>query len=270
VTAPTLVVSNPPHGEVDVSTAADLLQLDVFATRLKAVFAAPEIMEATHAEEAALFAAAARSTGFNVAVVPGSVLADVPWPDPVTTLALDASSLRVTMGNDGVSIPYDAEVVGVYCSPPADRSMSSAVDLKRAIASGHGPTIADAIQRRSILDLYFRDQGALRRATVVPDLLKQDGDRLVEDLSRRMKGLRLDARLAGVRPRAPYALGSTGAVGPERRRYSFGTLMLYRALESIAPELRAVPQYEIGSRLAYALSPLGAPSSQESTGQDRA
>jgi hypothetical protein len=34
--------------------------------------------------------------------------------------------------------------------------------------------------------------------------------------------------------------------------------MLREVLESIAPELRAVPQYEFGSRLAYALSPVEA------------
>jgi hypothetical protein len=36
--------------------------------------------------------------------------------------------------------------------------------------------------------------------------------------------------------------------------------MLRQVLESISPELRAIPQYEFGSRLAYALSPLGASS----------
>jgi hypothetical protein len=254
---PTLVVSDPPHGEVNLEAAAELLGLDVFATRLKSVFAAPEVLSASDAESAAELAAALRGTGFNVAILNGAALADLPWPDPVSTLAFDLSSLQATTRSDGVSIPYDAEVVGVHCRPPVDRSVSSAVNLERAVASEHGPTIAEAIQRRSILDLYFREGGSLRRATIVPDLLKSDGERVKKELIRRLERLRLDDRLAGVRPRAPF-VSSEGFEGSERRRYSFGTLMLREVLESISPELRAVPQYEFGSRLAYALNPLGA------------
>ncbi|HUE96729.1 MAG TPA: hypothetical protein VMN39_08720 [Longimicrobiaceae bacterium] len=257
--SPTLVVSNPPHGEVDIAAAAELLQLDVYATRLKAVFKAPEIMEASSPGEAAAFAAALRGTGFNVAVLPGRVLAEVPWPGPVSNLVLDSSSLQVTVGSDTLRIPLAAEVLGVHCRPPEAPPKRSAVNLERAIASEHGPTVAEAIGRRSVLDLYFRDGPALRRATVIPDRLQLDEERLVKNLVRRLNGLRLDGRLVGVRPRGPFVPGGEGAVpaGPERRRYSFGTVMLYRALESIAPELRAVPQYELGSRLACALGPLG-------------
>jgi hypothetical protein len=111
----------------------------------------------------------------------------------------------------------------------------------------------------SSLDLYFHEEASLRRITIVPDALKLDGEREVKELVRRFKRLRLDARLAGVRPRARFVLGDAGHDGPERRRYSFGTLLLRQVLESISPDLRAVPQYEFGSRLAYALSPLGAP-----------
>ena len=253
---PTLVVSNPPHGEVDLDAAARLLQLDPFATRLKAVFAAPEIMEAAGHEEACAFAETLRSTGFEVVVMPGGVLAEVPWPDPVSTLTLDAASLQVMSRTQAFRIPYDTEILGVYCRPPQEPPMVSSVQIERAVASEHGPTIADAIHRRTILDLYFRDGPTLRRATIVPEMLDLDGERVLRDLRRRFECLRVDDRLAGVRPRLPYQWRNDGSEGQERRRYSYGTLMLYRVLESIAPELRAVPQYELGSRLAYALSPL--------------
>jgi hypothetical protein len=252
---PTLVVSDPPHGEVDLDAAAKLLQLDPFATRLKAVFAAPEVMEAAGVDEASEFAEALRRAGFNVVVLPGAVLAEVPWPEPVSTLTLDAESLRMTTRTRSHRISYEADVLGVYCRPPQVPARTSTVQIERAIASEHGPTIAYAIHRRTILDLYFLDAGSLRRATIVPELLELDAERVVRDLRRRFERLRLDDRLAGIRPRLPYQRWSDGSDGSERRRYSFGTLMLYRALDSIAPELRAVPQYELGSRLAYALSP---------------
>jgi hypothetical protein len=126
------------------------------------------------------------------------------------------------------------------------------------VASGHGPTIAEAIQRTSIVDLYFREGETLRRITIVPHLLDVDGDRVLNEIGRRFKRLRLDTRLAGVRPRAPFVVGAGFDVS-DRRRYSFGTLMLREVLESISPELGIVPQYELGSRLAYALEPLSLP-----------
>ena len=39
-----------------------------------------------------------------------------------------------------------------------------------------------------------------------------------------------------------------------RKLFSFGTLLLRQVLESISPELRDIPQYELGSRLAYLMS----------------
>ncbi len=254
---PTFFVSNPPHGEVDLEAAAKLLDLDLFAAGLKATFAAPEVMTASGPEEAAEFATALRSTGFTVSILNGAALGGLPWPDPVSSLVFDASHLQESTRTDNISISYDADVVGVYCRPPADRSMKTTLDLDRAVASGHGPTIAEAIQWRSFLDLYFLDAGSLRRVTVVPDALAMDGERLLKEL-RRFKHLRLDDRLSGVPPRAAFVMGTAWHEGPERRRYSFGTHRLREVLESISPELRAVPQYEFGSRLADALSPLGA------------
>lgn len=254
---PTLVVSDPPHGEVDLEAAAKLLDLDGFATRLKASFQAPEVMFASDAESAAAFASFLRGTGFDVAVLSGDTLDDPPWPDPVSTLSFDVSFLNASTATEGVRVPYDAEVIGVHCQPPGYRLTRPTEELDRAIASAHGPTIAEAIQRTSIVDLYFREDGSLRRVTLVPDRLKLEPAELLKEMGRRFKHLELDTRLVGVRPRAPFT-GGGGFDGSERRRYSFGTLMLRDALESVAPELRAVPQYEFGSRLAYALSPLGA------------
>lgn len=242
---------------MDLEAAAKLLDLDPFAAGLKATFVAPEVMTASGPEEAVAFATALRSTGFTVSILQGAALASLPWPDPVSSLVFDASYLQATTQTEDLRISYDAEVVGVYCRPPADRSLRTTPDLDRAVASGHGPTIAEAIQWRSFLDLYFFDRGSLRRVTVVPDALELDEARLLKEL-RRLKHLRLDDRLSGVRPRAAFVMGTTGHEGPERRRYSFGTLKLRQVLESISPDLRAVPQYEFGSRLAYALGPLRA------------
>jgi hypothetical protein len=259
---PMLVVSNPPHEEVDVEAAADLLELDVFATRLKAGFAAPEVFAALRPDKAVKFAVALRKTGFKVTILPGTALAGLPWPDPVTHLVFDESSLRATVPEGGIELAYDTEAVGVFCQPPADFSVERAVDLGQAIASGHGPTIAEAIQWRSHIDLYFLEAGSLRRVTIVPHTFDTDGEDVAAELDRRFPALRLDRRLVGVWPRARFVerqKDEEGAPQPDttrRRRYSFGTRLLSDLLGSISPELRGIPQYELGSRMAYALNPL--------------
>jgi len=252
---PTLVVSDPPHGEVDLEAAAKLLELDGFATRLKSSFGAPEVMHASDRAEAIAFGGALQRTGFRVQILEGATLTDPQWPDPISGLVFDASSLQATTPAAGVRVPYDAQVLAVVCQPPNYRHTRAPEELARAIASGHGPTIAEAIQHMSVVDLYFRDAGALRRVTIVPERLRLETEVVLKDMGRRFKHLTVDARLKGVRPRAPFSIGQ-GFDGSERRRYSFGTMMLRQVLESIAPELRAIPQYEFGSRLAYALSPL--------------
>lgn len=254
---PTLVVSNPPHGDVDLDAAASLLGLDVFATRLKVKFRAPEVLAASEPGDAAEFAASLSQVGFTVFVLPGSALADLPWPDPVTNVVFDASALRATTPSGSVRIPYDAEVVAVVCQPPADFSMKPTVDLGQAVKSGHGPTIAEALQWIANLDLYFLDAGKLRRVSIVPTYCQIDANTLLAEIQKRFQKLHLDTRLAGVRPRQRFVMGETGFDPDLRKRYSYGTLLLRHVLESIAPELRDVPQFELGSRLGLALSSLG-------------
>ena len=79
---------------------------------------------------------------------------------------------------------------------------------------------------------------------------------MVAEVKRRLHGLQLDERLAGVRPRARFIMGEAGFNPDQRKRFSFGTLLLCNVLEAIEPELRNLTHYEYGSRLAYALGPM--------------
>ena len=63
----------------------------------------------------------------------------------------------------------------------------------------------------------------------------------------------MDARLENVRPRRRFVAGESGFDMDLRKHYSFGTLLLRHALEEISPELKDVPHYEYGSRLACVL-----------------
>lgn len=254
---PKLVISNPPHGEVDLQAVAKLLSLDDYVTRLKMNFAAPEVLSASGPEEAEEFSAELRRAGLTVSIIDGAALWGLPWPDPVISLSFDESGLRATVQEGTVQIPYHTELVAVYCQPPADFSMDPTVDLGAAITSGHGPMIAEGIQWLANLDMYFTESGSLRRISIVPEHSSLDAESVIGELERRFRRIHLDTRLAGVRPRARFIMGEAGFDPDQRKRYSFGTLLLCHILESISPELRDVPQFELGSRLAYALSSHG-------------
>lgn len=254
---PTLVVSNPPHEEVDLDAAAHLLGLDVFTTRLKTRFAAPEILGACGPDEAVELVGGLRTTGLRATILQGGELAALPWPDPVTYLAFDDSCLRATVGGRALEIAYDIEVVAVVCQPPADFAVARPVELGQAMASGHGPTIAEAMQERGFVDLYFDTDGSPSRVSVVPRMFGIETSDLATELGRRFRSLRMDRRLVGVRPRGRPMRREKGVPAPEehrRRGYSFGTHALSDLLGSIEPELRDAPQFEIGSRIARALN----------------
>jgi len=264
----TLVVSDPPHGDVDVGAAAELLGLDVAGTRLKVAFPAPEVLSASEAADSAEFAAALRGAGLTVRILDGERLAGIPWPAPVSSLVFDEEGLTAQLRAGPVRLGFDEPVVAVYCKPPSDFSMEATVDVEDAIARGDGAAIAEAIQWMTILDLYFEEAGTLRRLSIVPDVADfsslgplrrasagQTMTAILEECGNRFAGLRLDRRLENVRPRARFIMGEAGFDPDQRKRYSFGTLLLRHVLDSISSELRDVPQFELGSRLAYALSP---------------
>jgi len=264
---PTLIVSDPPHGVVDVGTAAELLGLDLAGTRLKVKFPAPEVLSASDAGEATRFAAALRQTGLSVSVIEGEKLDHVPWPDPVTALAFDDDGLTASLRSEDVHLSYAQPVLGVFCKPPAGFSMKSTVNVVEAIERGDGPTIAEGIQWMSIFDLYFRDGGQVRRLSIVPGLADfsslgplrgatstETMRSIIEECTARFDDIELDTRLEDVRPRQRFVMGEAGFNPDLRKRYSFGTLLLCHILDSISAELRDVPQYELGSRMAYALS----------------
>ena len=253
---PTLVISDPPHaeeGEIDLERVTELLGLDVYLTRLKIKFKAPEILSWSEPDEAVAFAADLRAAGLSVSVQDGHEMGDPAWPAPVATLDLDESGLRATTREDVVTIGAEEEVFGVYCRPPADFKRDPSVDPRQALASGHGPTIAEAIQWMGILDLYTRSGGSLTRVTIVPQLLGLEPDEVLKEVTRRLRRLDLDRRLEGVLPRGRFVMGDSGFDADQRKRYSFGTLLLCQVLESIDPELRNITHYEYASRLAYAM-----------------
>ena len=258
--APMLVVSDPPHREVDLDAASAIIGLDVFQTRLKCIFPAPEVLTASGGGRAVEVAHSFKNAGVRLAVIDGQELAAIPWPDPVSVFAFTDAGLAATLHDRAMTLPYDSLGVGVYCSPPAD--FRSERPTEKAFAPGgdaaapldnYGAIVVEAIEWRANLDLYFVRDDVLHRISFVEDLTDFSS---VDPLQQRTasENLEFDTRLENVRPRRRFVPGASEEDSIVRKRYSFGTPLLRDILGSISPEISDLTQYELGSRLGYITS----------------
>ncbi|MDH3272327.1 MAG: hypothetical protein OEN56_13390 [Gemmatimonadota bacterium] len=263
--SPILVVTNPPHDEVDLDAASTLIGLDVFQTRLKFIFSAPEVLTASDRASAEGVAESFRSAGVSVATFDGLELWAIPWPEPVSSFEFTGTGLVARLPDRELELTYDSNVVGVYCKPPAGfRTKSTQPTVS---PDDDGMDIVNAIEWMANLDLYFVRDGSLQRISIIEDLtdfsglgpmrrrtVAEDMEETAAGCNRRFSKMVLDTRLENVRPRRRF-VGGDAAVNPElRERYSFGTLLLKGMLASISPELADLTQYELGSRLGYVTS----------------
>ncbi|MDH3270785.1 MAG: hypothetical protein OEN56_05600 [Gemmatimonadota bacterium] len=245
-----LVVSDPPHGAVDHATIAATLGLELENTKLKVAFAAPEVLAVSGPQAAHDVAKALQTAGMHVRVVPGSDLADLPWPRLCSSVDFADSALRVRIGGDDIDVPYSASVWGVSCLPPTGFSAEASVSLDEARASGPGAVVAEALEWTPHLDLFAEWGGSLHRLTIT-----DDPPHVVEEVERLFHRVTIDRRMENVRPRRRFVAGEAGFDIDLRKAFSFGTLLLRQVLQSISEELRDLPQYEYAARLSYATRP---------------
>jgi hypothetical protein len=264
-----LVISDPPHRDVDQEVVASILGLESDDARLKIGFAAPEVLSASDPARANEVAASLRSAGLSVAVIDGHAMAGIPWPTLVSSFEFGSQGLIARSGENVVEVRYETPVAVVYCKPPPDFPRGGpgggATDSKAA--AGDGFTATETIEWMARLDLYFTQNEALRRISIVDDVTDFSGlggrsepsadEGLAATLSEcrsRFAHLAVDSRLENVRPRQRFIAGERGFDLDLRKAFSFGTLLLRQVLDSISPELRDIPQYEYGSRVAYLLN----------------
>jgi hypothetical protein len=267
-----LVVSDPPHREIDLERAAELLGLTPAEARMKANFAAPEVWLASPEREQADDAAASlNEAGLNVVVLDARSIADVSGPRPAASFAFGETTF-VARFRDGESvIAYDAPILGVFCKPPSavERSApsrkyygSQGAAVQRVVGLDRNRA-TEALESNAMLDLYVRQDHDASRITIGQNLTEFSGlgaamqlsgsanmRMCVSECANRFRHFVLDNRLENVRVRQRH---DTALAREERKLFSFGTLGLKRLLASISPELGDLTQFEIGSRLAFLL-----------------
>ena len=74
MSSPILIVSDPPHHEVDLGRAAAIVGLNPYETRLKLIFPAPEVLAGADMDRAKEIAASYESVGVRVTIIAKS------WP----------------------------------------------------------------------------------------------------------------------------------------------------------------------------------------------
>lgn len=243
-----LVVSDPPHGDVDPRAVAEILELEVENARLKISFPAPEVVGASDPHRAEELASALQAAGLSVQVVDGKRLAELPWPEPAALVELGPEGLIARIADHIVKAHPSGRLLGVSCQPPAEHSREASAVLDGA-SSNHDPSrVADALEWTPHLDVLLEHAGAWRRIALVDDV-----PRTLARIEGAFPDADIDRRLDNVRPRQRFVAGEAGFDPDQRKAFSFGTLLLRQVLESISPDLRDIPQYEFASRLSYAL-----------------
>jgi hypothetical protein len=113
---PTLVVSHPPHGEVDVATAAPLLGLTPADLRPKLHYQVPEIWIAEEDVVTANAVANALSqTGFSTVMIRGAALAEIPDRAVVPFFNFEADGLALEAVSP-FTLPYEVPLIAVWFS----------------------------------------------------------------------------------------------------------------------------------------------------------
>lgn len=245
-----LVVSDPPHGEVDLAAMSNTLGLDEETTRLKVAFPAPEILAATGPQRAHDLVEELRGQGLHTRVIPGDSLAALPWPRLAMDLSFGENALEVKVEGGSITIPYSASVWAVSCKPPEGFSKEATASLHNAMASSGGPMVAEALEWTPHLDLYANSPEGVARVTIVEKPWVA-----LEEIERLFHRVGVDRRMDGVRPRQRFVAGEAGFDVDLRKAFSFGTLLLRQILQFISDDLRDLPQYEYASRLSFATRP---------------
>ena len=177
-----LLISNPPHGDVDAVEAASQFGLTAAEVGMKANYALPEIWFADE-DEAKLqdIAAALEAAGLNTVLVAGSDLVEIPAQNPAESFAFTDAGLQVDLGDSGWTLAYDTPAIAVYGRPRIDMQEGKAP--ARSVASqlsswGRGgirrPSSPDAgsveLGASPFLDLFAPSDAGLLRASIMQEI----------------------------------------------------------------------------------------------------
>jgi len=171
--APYLLLSNPPHGEIDVALIAGSFGFTAAEARMRANFPPPEIWFADIDLDALKRTGGAlMKGGAKVRIIEGSMLSVIPPTDHMTSFAFHPERFAVQLRSDSsFSVAYDARLIIVSSRPKASPTITiERPKPQRGIITTdpHGQDTARVDGHRGeidlwFLDLYFMVQSKVRR-----------------------------------------------------------------------------------------------------------
>ena len=254
-----LLLSNPPHGEIDVAVIAGSFGFTAAEARMRANFPAPEIWFAgTDLDALKRTGGALMKGGAKVRIIKGSMLCAIPSADHITSFAFDPERFAVQLQSDNsFSVAYDARLIIVSSRPKANPTIAiERPTPQRGIISTdpHAQATAGVDRYRGesdpwFLDLYFIVQSKVRRlrartgkvdysglGTDLKPVAKHNHAELLNRIKARFTKAAFDERLVDVPAPKPSMISGKG---------------LPVILESIDPALKNLRIEDLQSRLVF-------------------
>ncbi|MCZ6917397.1 MAG: hypothetical protein O7I93_11510 [Gemmatimonadetes bacterium] len=239
-----LLISNPPHGEIEAQDIAKVFGFTPIEARMRVHFPAPEIWFASEDLQSLKESGAAlQRAGAHVKIIKGSLLSLIPPPDAVKSFSFGSADFTAQLASGAATtLPYPCRAV-MIASRPED--LTSDVPRDPIIRDSDARPPADT----SFLDAFFLTDSSVLRTTIFwdnvdytglgPDLkeeAKENQDELVQQLKDRFPKHAIDDRL--VDAPAPKPTMVSGKTIPA-------------ILEMIDPTLRDLTRADLRSRLAF-------------------
>jgi hypothetical protein len=229
-----LLISNPPHGDVDLAAAGKCLGWLATEVRMRAHHPAPEIWLA-ETDHDAIRAKGERlvGAGLNVVPAPASVLLDVAVPEHISKLALSESGFSASFDSGGLEIPRTTRTVAVAVQPSREAQQragtaggaTGALFLDLYVAIGDGWRTG----RLTSEHVDLGGLGELKQTSFAGNIRA-----ILDELREHFEDAWVDERLMNVNYH--YAMVS-GMAMP-------------KLLGDISPELAHVDPFDLASRLA--------------------
>ena len=257
--APYLLLSNPPHGEIDVALVAPSFGFTAAEARMRANFPAPEIWFAdTDLDALKRTGGALVKGGVKVRIIKGSMLCAIPPANHMTSFAFHPDRLTVQLQSDSsFSAAYDARLIIVSSRPKANPTITTerptpqrgivATDLRGQATAG-----VDAHSGAMdpwFLDLYFIVQSKVRRLRARTGKVDYSG--LGPDLKpvAKLNHAELLSRIKAQFTKAAFDERLVDVPAPKRSMISGKGLPVI--LESIDPALKNITIEDLQSRLVF-------------------
>ncbi len=264
---PYLLVSNPPHGDVDAKIVAEAFELSAAEARMRTNFPSPEIWFADEDVDALKKTGGAlMKAGAKVRIIKGSMLTVIPRADRMTSFVFGPDRFTAQLhSSDEFTAPYNTRLVIVSAKPTANPAldmepttqlgrMSAGVvegimgkgSPKDVMAKGGG--LPGNFDDAWFLDLYFVVQSKVQRLrawsggtdyagleTELKPVAHQNHSEFLSQLRHRFPQAAVDERLVDTPAPKASAISGKG---------------LQAVMESIDAELKGVGMSDLQSRLA--------------------